>query len=137
MTEQYEAYVSPAGKDWMQRCHPQPDVLVAVASGLIFRIQMIRTLGPRYGQNPGRPIRKLHGVDDLWESRVRHQAGEFRQFFRFGRVAGRSAAVFIDGAHKKAPSLPQQVYDGANARLDRFVADLVDDPLFQDRCRIR
>jgi hypothetical protein len=137
MTDSYDAYVSPAGKEWMLDCHPKPDVRAEVAADLVERIIRIRVHGPCYAMLPGRPIWKLRAYDDLWESRVGHPVTSFRQFFRFTRIAGRPAAVFIDGVQKNRANVPKHVLDTAERRLDLFVTKLAADPFLQLRCLVR
>lgn len=133
----YEAYVSKDGKAWMTSCHPQKDVVAKVASDLITRLQRVRTMGPLYGKDPGEPIKKLEGFDNLWESRVRHRTGWYRQFFRFTTVAGHAAAVFIDGAVKKGNNLPRHVLEAADRRLDAYTAELQDNPAQREADRVK
>lgn len=133
MTDPYDAYVSPAGKEWMRDCHPQPDVRSEVAADLVQRILMTRELGPAYAKQSGKPIWKLRAYDNLWESRVRHSVTSFRQFFRFTRIGGRRSVVFIDGVQKNRADLPKHVFDAAERRLDAFVAELATDPAVQKR----
>jgi len=133
MADPYDLYLSPAGKEWMYRCHPQPDVRADVAADLVQRILMTRELGPEYAKLTGKPIWKLRGYDNLWEVRVRHPVTSFRQFFRFTRIAGRRAAVFIDGVQKNQADLPKHVLDAADRRLDAFVVELAANPSLQQR----
>jgi len=137
MTDPYDAYVSPAGVEWMLDCHPQPDVKAEVAADLVHRIRQARIDGPSYAKLPGKPIWKLRAYDDLWESRVQHRVTSFRQFFRFTRIAGRPAAVFVDGVQKNRENLPKHVLDAAERRLDAFVLELAADPSLQQRCLVR
>lgn len=137
MTDRYQAYVSPAGRLWMLECHRQPDVRAVVVSDLVHHIKMIRVEGPEYGVTSGRPIRKLRTYDNVWETRVRHPIGQFRQFFRFTHIDECPAVVFIDGELKKGANLPKHILDRAERRLDLFVTELLSDPSLQDRCRIQ
>ncbi len=137
MGDLYEAYVSQDGVAWMIGCHPQDDVVAKVASDLIKRLQGVRALGPLYGQDTGRPIKKLEAFDNLWESRVRHKTGWYRQFFRFTPIAGRSAAVFINGAVKKGNNLPRHVLEAAERRLDAYTAELAASPTLQEADRVK
>jgi hypothetical protein len=137
MTDPYDAYVSPAGKEWMLDCHPQADVSAEVAAEAVHHIRMARAEGPAFGLGPGRPILKMRAYDDMWESRIRHRVSSFRQFFRFTRIAGRPAVVFIDGAQKNRENLPKHVLDAAERRLNRFVSELASDPALQLRCLVR
>lgn len=133
----YEAYVSKDGVAWMLACHPQEDVVAKVASDLIMRLQQVRAMGPLYGQDPGQPIKKLEAFDNLWESRVRHKTGWYRQFFRITTIAGRSAVVFIDGAVKKGSNLPRHVLEAADRRLDAYSAKLQADPALREADRVK
>lgn len=117
-------------------CHPHPVVRSDAAADLFDRIVKTRIHGPRYAMLAGRPIWKLRAYDDLWESRVRGSVTSFRQFFRFTRIAGRPAAVFIDGAQKNRANLPKHVLDAAERRLDKFVVELAADPSLQFRCLV-
>lgn len=132
-----EAYVSKDGKTWMTSCHPQEDVVAKVASDLIWRIQRVRDLGLLYGQDPGQPIKKLEAFDNLWESRVRHRTGWYRQFFRITTVAGHAAIVFIDGAVKKGNNLPRHVLEAADRRLDAYVAELQSNSSLRETDRVK
>jgi hypothetical protein len=137
MTDRYDAYVSPAGKEWMLDCHPQRDVRADVAADLVERIIKARIHGPQYAMQSGKPIWKLRAYDDLWESRVYHSVTSFRQFFRFTVIAGRRAAVFIDGVQKNRENLPKHILDAAERRLDEFVLDLAADSSLQKRCLVQ
>jgi hypothetical protein len=121
------AYVSRRGRDWMLTCHPDPAARAEVISDLILRMQMAAALGPIYGADRGQPIRKLEGFENLWESRVRHASGWYRQFFRFTSIAGERAVVFVDGTKKASRRLPQHVLDAAARRLDLYVEALTAD----------
>lgn len=121
----------------MTGCHPQDDVVATVANALIIRIQNVQVLGELYGANKDRPIRKLEGFDNLWESRVRHPTGWYRQFFRFVSINRQAAAIFIDGVTKKERSLPRHVLEAANRRLDTYVAELLATPSIQTKDRVR
>jgi Phage derived protein Gp49-like (DUF891) len=133
----FQAYVSPAGQTWMVACHPQQDVLTEVLSDLILRIHMVQALGPSYGSHKDQPIKKLAGFDDMWESRVRHPSGLYRQFFRFTSVAGQRSAAFVDGAVKKGRRLPRHTMEAAARRLDDYVAELHANPNAQARDRVK
>jgi hypothetical protein len=122
----FDAYVSDRGKKWMTGCHPQPDVVAEVASDLIHRIKKTRELGPLYGRDKDDPIKKLQGFENLWESRVRHATGIYRQFFRFASVNGKRSVVFVDGVLKKGRSLSRQELVTFDRRLDAYVDDLSD-----------
>ncbi len=135
MPEDRDVYVSARGREWMMNCHPQPDVLKAVLSDLVDRMVHIRASGELYGKDPGQPVKKLEGFESLWESRVRHRVGRFRQFFRFTRVAGRPAVIAVDGAMKKG-DLPRRELEVFNARLDRYELAL-SDPATRDADRMR
>jgi hypothetical protein len=137
MTDRHVAYLSPAGEEWMLHCHPQRDVLADVAAALYQQLLMTRALGREYALSSGKPIWKLRGYDDLWESRVRERGMAFRQFFGFARINGQSAVVFIDGAQKNRAELPKHVLDAAARRVDSFIADLIDDPALQRRSLIQ
>lgn len=117
----------------MGRCHPQDDVVVTVANALIIRIRKIQALGELYGADHGRPIRKLEGFENLWESRVQHPTGWYRQFFRFVSINGQAAAVFVDGVTKKGRNLPRHVLEAADRRLDAYLSELRADPAVQQR----
>ena len=132
----YEAYITLDGKRWMGACHPQCDVAGEVGADLVMRMEKTRALGPRYGGDPGSPIKKLAGFENLWESRVRHATGQYRQFFRFTQIRSRASVVFIDGTVKKGRSLPRHVLEAADRRLDAYVAALQADPLLRDSDRI-
>lgn len=132
----YEAYISLDGKQWMRACHPQRDVAGVVGADLVIRMEMTRALGPGYGLVAGPPVKKLAGFDNLWESRVRHATGQYRQFFRFTQIAGRDSAVFIDGTAKKGRRLPRHVLESFDRRLNAYVAALEADPLLRDTDRI-
>ena len=110
----------------MIACHPQLDVVAEVASDLIHRIKKTQELGPLYGRDKDDPIKKLQGFENLWESRVRHATGTYRQFFRFASVDGRRAAVFVDGTVKKSRSLTRQEMVTFDRRLDAYLDDLTD-----------
>jgi hypothetical protein len=133
----YDVYVSVGGTDWMTSCHPQEDVRAQVGSHLMTRIQRVRDMGALYGQDPGQPIKKLEGFDNLWESRVHHSTGWYRQFFRITTIAGRRAAVFVDGAVKKGADLPRYVLEAADRRLDVYVAELEAKPRLRESDRFR
>lgn len=137
MTVRRMAYVSPGGSDWMTSCHPEATALADILNDLITRIQMVQKLGPLYGADPGQPIRKLEGFDDLWETRIRHASGWYRQFFRFASIAGDSSAVFIDGTKKTRRQLPRHVLQAAERRLDLYVEALGASPRVRDRDRLR
>lgn len=132
----HQAYVSPGGKAWMKTCHPQPDVLADIYVDLIFHINHIQVEGPAYGATAGEPIKKLRGFENLWETRVRHRAGQTRQFFRFVTIAGERAAIFVDGAAKKGRSLSRHVLEAADARLDAYQVELERQPASRERDRI-
>jgi Phage derived protein Gp49-like (DUF891) len=132
-----QAYVSPAGRTWMVACHPQAEVRLEVLNDLIQRIQMVQALGPIYGSHKDQPIKKLSAFDDLWESRVRHPTGLYRQFFRFTSVAGQRSVAFVDGAVKKGRRLPRQALEAADRRLDAYVAELKADAIVQARDRVK
>jgi hypothetical protein len=125
MPQDRDVYVSRRGKEWMSTCHAQPDVLSEVFSDLIDRLLHVRAMGELYGKDPHEPIKKLEGFDNLWETRVRHRAGQFRQFFRFSAVAGRPAVIVVDGVAKKG-DLPRRELAVFNARLDRYELALTD-----------
>ena len=133
----YEAYVSKDGVTWMTHCHPQGDVVAKVASDLITRLQRVRAMGALYGQDPGQPIKKLEAFDNLWESRVRHRTGRYRQFFRITTVGGHAAVVFIDGAVKKGNNLPRHVLEAADRRLDAYLAELQSNPAVREADRVK
>ena len=137
MTARRRAYISPGGRDWMTNCHPEPNALADILNDLILRIQKIQALGPLYGADPGQPIRKLEGFDNLWETRVRHASGWYRQFFRFVSIAGESSAVFIDGTKKSRRQLPRHALQAADRRLDLYVESLTEDPSIRDLHRLR
>lgn len=133
----HQAYVSPGGKAWMRTCHPQPDALAELLDGLIFHIQHVIVQGPLYGASGGEPIKKLQGFDNLWESRVRHRAGQARQFFRFATITGERAAIFVDGTAKKGRLLPLHVLQAANVRLDAYEIELESRSASRERDRVR
>jgi len=135
MQDDRDLYVSRRGKQWMMSCHAQPDVLTAVLSDLVDRLLHVRAMGEIYGKDPGEPIKKLEGFENLWESRVRHRAGRFRQFFRFTSVAGRPAAIAVDGVTKKG-DLPHRELATFNARLDRYELELTD-PATRNEDRVK
>jgi hypothetical protein len=126
MATTFDAYVSDRGKKWMTACHPQPDVVAEVASDLIHRIRKTRELGPLYGREKDDPIKKLQGFENLWESRVRHATGIYRQFFRFASVNGSRSVVFVDGVVKKSRLLSRQELVTFDRRLDAYLDDLSD-----------
>jgi hypothetical protein len=132
----HQAYVSPGGKAWMTTCHPQQDVLAEIYVDLIFHINNVQIQGPFYGASAGQPIKRLQGFENLWESRVRHRAGQTRQFFRFVTIAGERAAIFVDGTAKKGRFVPRHVLEAADARLDAYEADLERQPASRERDRI-
>ncbi|MBA2719044.1 MAG: hypothetical protein H0U52_07375 [Chloroflexi bacterium] len=129
----HQAYVSPGGKAWMKTCHPQQDVLAGIYVDLIFHIHHVQIQGRFYGASAGEPIKKLQGFENLWESRVRHRAGQARQFFRFVTIAGERAAIFVDGTAKKGRLLSRHVLEAANARLDAYQVELERQPASRER----
>jgi hypothetical protein len=133
----FEVYVSPAGREWMMSLSRDQGVLAAVLSDLVLRLQKVRELGPLYGADPGRPIRKLDGFENLWESRVRHRRTQYRQFFRFTTIAGRQAAVFIGGTQKRGAALPRHALETATRQLDDYIAELAVSQPQQDTDRAR
>jgi hypothetical protein len=105
-------------------CHAQPEIVAAVASDLIYRIQMTRRLCELYGANAGQPITKMDGFDNLWESRVGHPTGQYRQFFAFVDVGGQPALVYDRGTVKKRGRLPRKQLEVAEGRLNAYIHEL-------------
>jgi hypothetical protein len=121
----------------MAACHAQPEVVVEIASDLIYRIQMTRRLGELYGANAGEPIKKMDGFDNLWESRVRHPTGQYRQFFTFADIGGAPAMVYDRGTMKKRGRLPRKQLEVAEARLNAYVHELETNSYRREQDRIR
>lgn len=131
-----DAYLSDEGIAWMSKCHRQEDVVRDVGKRLYKRIQRVRDMGALYGQDPGQPIKKLEGFDNLWESRVHHSTGWYRQFFRFTTIGGRRAVIFVDGAVKKGADLPRHILAAADRRLDAYQSALEADLRLRETDRI-
>ncbi len=131
-----DAYVSDDGVAWMSSCHRQEDVVRNVGTRLYKRIERVRDMGALYGRDPGQPIKKLEGFDNLWESRVHHSTGWYRQFFRITTIGGRRAVIFVDGAVKKGAELPRYVLAAADRRLDAYEAALESNPSLRQTDRI-
>lgn len=132
-----EIYLSKGAKAWLKSCHRQPDVLGEVMSDFCVRYQGVADLGELYGANKDQPIKKLEGFADLWEARVRHPTGLYRQFFRFVSIEHRRAAAFVDGAVKKGRFLPRSYLEAVNRRLDTYVAQLKEDATLRSSDRMR
>jgi hypothetical protein len=131
-----DAYVSDDGVAWMSSCHRQEDTVRDVGRRLYKRIERVRDLGALYGRDPGQPIKKLEGFDNLWESRVHHSTGWYRQFFRITTIAGSRAVIFVGGAVKKGADLPRHVLVAADRRLDAYEAALEATPRLRETDRI-
>lgn len=121
----------------MLGCHAQLEVVAEVASDLVYRIQMTRRLGELYGANAGAPIKKMDGFADLWESRVRHPTGQYRQFFAFVDINGAPSLVYDRGIVKRRGRLPRQQLEVADARLAAYIHELESDPHRREQDRIR
>lgn len=131
MAHLVEVFISPEGRAWMTTCHSDQKLLGYLLDKLITRLQMVQALGELYGADGNHPIKKLEGFENLWETRVRKGRINSRQFFRFTRIGGRRAAVVIDGALKQGDELPRNVMEAANARLDKYEAELAASPAKQ------
>jgi hypothetical protein len=121
----------------MAACHAQPEVVGEVASDLVFRIQMTRRVGRLYGANAGEPIKKIDGFDNLWESRVRHHTGQYRQFFAFVDIGGEPALVYDRGMVKRRGRLPRKQLEVAEARLAVYIHELETNSYRREQDRIR
>jgi Phage derived protein Gp49-like (DUF891) len=121
----------------MGACHAQLEIVAEVVSDLVYRIQMTRRLGELYGANAGEPIKKMDGFANLWESRVRHPTGQYRQFFAFVDIDGVPSLVYDRGMVKRRGQLPRKQLEVANTRLATYIHELETNSDRRERDRIR
>jgi len=97
---------------------PVKDFINKLAKKSITKVNSIITLLQEKGINlPSPYAKKLTGVADIWELRIKHSSNSYRIFYFF---LGVNSIYLLHGFTKKTNNTPQNEIDKAKRRMDEI-----------------